>query len=257
MKEKLGIIGGRGKMGQWLYEQLKDSFQEVLLYDLNSELSFEAFVPLCDVIAISVPISKTESVLKELKKLLKKDQCVFDLTSLKEKPCQIMLSYPCSAFGMHPLFGPDAPNKTFKTLVFCEVRPSLWDKWFKELWSKKGYCIHEMGFKEHDQKMAWIQALNPLLQLSLGASLKSDFSKELSILTTPTFSLFFESLQRFTKQDPKLYFEMAAYNPYFTKVFEAFQNHCLEMAEAIQNKEESFFRATFDKLQSFLKEVHQ
>ncbi len=255
-KPKLGIIGGKGKMGSWLKEQLKSSVDEVLIYDLDEQKPLEKFLNQCQLIGVSVPISETEALLESLRSLVKEEQCVFDLTSLKERPCDIMSTFSCAAIGMHPLFGPQVQDPAFKTLVFCSVRQSQWDEWFKILWKKKNYHVLDMDPKEHDQKMAWIQAINPLLHLTLGVSIQGTFSKDLEHLMTPSFSLFFQTLSRFMTQNPKLYFEMAAYNPYFSKTYDVFQSQMNCLKQAIQNKQESVFEETFQKLQSFIQEIH-
>ena len=56
---------------------------------------------------LSVPIHRTEEIIREIGPAVRKGGLLMDLTSLKKAPVEAMLKYSgAEVLGVHPLFGP-------------------------------------------------------------------------------------------------------------------------------------------------------
>jgi prephenate dehydrogenase len=249
MKSKvLGICGGKGKMAQWFISLFQSEFKNIELYDLDSKISLKQFVSKCDLLLVSVPICHTVKVIEEIGHHCKKEQLVMDFTSLKEEPCRALEKLSCFSIGLHPLFGPLAKDPKSLKMVFCVLQQNPWEKKIKALFQAKQIEIIEMSPKEHDQSMAYVQALNHGLHLMLGEVLIQNKIKELSSIGTPSFSLFIHALQHILKNDPKLYRDIAFENPYSVKALEDFQSVLNKYIEIVKTKKSFDFEEGFKSL---------
>jgi prephenate dehydrogenase len=101
---KIAIIGGSGKMGRWLASFLKSEGKEVVIADRDGDrlqptarelgvgaaaTNIEA-VSGADCVILSVPVENIEEVAGEVGPNLRSRQLVFDVTSVKALPVNMM-----------------------------------------------------------------------------------------------------------------------------------------------------------------------
>ena len=112
MKE-IGLIG-YGNFGKLIYSILKDHFK-IHIYDVKTDGSDDfkfSSLQECagkNIVIISVPVQSMEKVLIDIKGFVKKESLVFDVSSVKMKPSDLMariLPEDCEIIATHPLFGP-------------------------------------------------------------------------------------------------------------------------------------------------------
>ena len=118
-KEKplIGIIGGKGRLGNWFKGFFENQGLKVLV--AGKDDSNKALASKADIVIISVPIDITVKVIEEVRDFIKKDALLTDFTSLKTESCQAMKKAKSGTLGMHPLFGPLAADLENQTIVFC------------------------------------------------------------------------------------------------------------------------------------------
>ena len=122
---KVAIIGGSGKMGQWFARYLLKEGMQVVITGRNRKKLLAAGkqlgVPIAtnieavkqaDVVIISVPLDNFETVVKGIAPHTRQEQIIFDVTSLKTNPVEIMHRYikKGTILGTHPVFGPGAKS---------------------------------------------------------------------------------------------------------------------------------------------------
>jgi prephenate dehydrogenase len=131
-KKLIAIIGGAGKMGQWLAEFLKNDGHEVVIADRDRDAlktagrrlgvktvaSNAAAARGADYILLAVPLENLEATVEEISRQVQEWQAVIDITSVKVEPVKIMHRRlkNSTILGAHPLFGPGAwsiANKNF------------------------------------------------------------------------------------------------------------------------------------------------
>ena len=96
----IAIVGGYGKMGRWFADLLKDAGHRVDIIDPSSGngLVIED-AKWADSVIVSVPISRTGSVLKKLDEICRPETLIFDVASLKSPFIDVlkdMGSAPCT-----------------------------------------------------------------------------------------------------------------------------------------------------------------
>lgn len=239
----IGIIGGSGKMGQWFTHFFQSNGLKVLNASRNSKLTVLELTKQSDIVIVSVPISKTQDVLKEIIPHLGKNKLLTDITSFKAMPMEIMKTASCSTLGMHPLFGPTASLIQGLKIVFCKQRDNAHVSLLENLFIKNGIEIIELSAEEHDYQMAYIQAFTHAVNLLFAKIIFEQKNMLKNKLLTPVFALQALVMGRVLHQDLELISDIQFYNPYFLPVLEAFVKQAKKLVAIIEDEErEEFFK---------------
>ncbi|MGZ7160482.1 MAG: prephenate dehydrogenase/arogenate dehydrogenase family protein, partial [Methanobacterium sp.] len=148
---KIAVVGGTRGLGRWIAEFLSDRDFDVIItgrdeitgtkvsrkLGVEYTSSNEETVSTADVVIISVPISALPEVITEISPYLKKGSLIMDVTSVKEKPTQIMHEHVGEGVEIvptHPLFGPRIRSLDGQVVVLTPLKEGKWfDKVFKFL----------------------------------------------------------------------------------------------------------------------------
>lgn len=180
MDQTLGVVGF-GNFGKFLVKHLLPFF-EISVFD-QRDISTECEVlgvrcgSLSDVVArdvvvLAIPVQYLEAWLKESSHLFNPKALVVDVSSVKVKPVELMLRYlpeTVEIVGTHPLFGPESGKHgiTGLNIVLCEVRTTQIDSIRCFLTDKLSLNVIESTPQEHDQQMAYVQALTHFVSRAL------------------------------------------------------------------------------------------
>ncbi|CCP02194.1 chorismate mutase-T and prephenate dehydrogenase [Erwinia amylovora Ea644] len=201
------IVGGNGQMGRLFEKMLTLSGYQVKILDKEDWVNAESLLANAGMVIVSVPIHLTEKVISELPPLAR-DCILVDLASVKHKPLQAMLAaHSGPVLGLHPMFGPDSGSLAKQLVVWCEGRqPEAW-QWFLEQIQVWGARLHRIGAEEHDQNMAFIQALRHFATFAYGLHLAEENVQleQLLALSSPIYRLELAMVGRLFAQDPQLY----------------------------------------------------
>ncbi|MDB5255558.1 MAG: pdh [Chitinophagaceae bacterium] len=172
IKKRFGWIGF-GNFGRFALPYLSSSL-DVWVYDrVDKRADVEELglnwgtleeVASCDLLVLAVPVQFLENLLIDIKDLVKPRAMVFDVSSVKVKPINLMKKYlPATTeiIGTHPLFGPQSGKNGVEglNLVLCPVRTR------KHLVLSRFFTNHyklnvlERTPDVHDRQMAYVQAL--------------------------------------------------------------------------------------------------
>jgi prephenate dehydrogenase len=75
-----GIMGGTGGMRRWFADLLQKEGYVVNVWGRKSAMNIKDLMDLCNVIVVSVPISVTAEMIKQVGLLLTSDKLLMDLT---------------------------------------------------------------------------------------------------------------------------------------------------------------------------------
>jgi prephenate dehydrogenase len=252
-KRTIGIIGF-GRFGTLAASVLKNH-GEVSVYDTTKQLAkaerigvqFKdlAAVAASDIVILSVPISQTEKVIKQIAKLVKPEALIIDTCSVKVYPCQWLKKYlpgNMNILGTHPMFGPITTDfneikQTWKLeglqIVLCPVniskkRLEAIKKLLKELKLKVIVATPE----EHDKQ----NAITLSFVHYLGRALWETGIREQKMYS-PGFKDLLGIYRTTTGDSWELFYDMNTYNPYAKKVRANFLK-TLEKLENNINKRE-------------------
>ncbi len=255
---KIGIIGGKGKMGSWFNKLFKAEGFETIVSDISTELTPIDVAKMADVVIVSVPMGVFPSVIKEIGPYLNEDKFLTDLCSLKERELLCMMQHTrCSVCGTHPLFGPLEDAIKGRRLALCPGRGDNWFDWWERLLTSLGAKTFTVTAKEHDTVMAWVQALNHFILLSLGMSLEKNLNDSvlkkdiLFGLATPSFERQMKIVERLMFQDPELYATIQFSNPHTMEAIEGFMKNAKELFSILQNRDKGSFIDIFKRVQEF------
>jgi prephenate dehydrogenase len=246
-KTTVGIIGGTNGMGKWLADLLVKEDCNVYVTGRKTEMSAVDASRLCDVIVVSVPIAVTAAVIAQVGPLLKQEQLLMDLTSLKKEPVQLMLAQSISeVVGCHPLFGPTIPEAAGNNIVLCPGRGERWYAWIKKIFEKSGYTLLERTPEVHDRMMSVVQALNHLNTVTLGMAIASTGipMSEIRQFSTPIFRSKMDIVKKVLVESPDMYADIIAGNPDVDKILQTYEQVVAEIRDLVSARDTSRLKET-------------
>ncbi|MEZ0329331.1 MAG: prephenate dehydrogenase/arogenate dehydrogenase family protein [Dissulfuribacterales bacterium] len=244
----VGIVGGKGRMGSWFFRFLTDAGYRVMVSDKDTELFPTDLALRCHVVIVSVPMEAFSQVIGQIGPLISKDAFLTDLCSLKAVQVQEMLrNTVCSVAGSHPLFGPAENSIKGRRMALCPGRGDEWFAWWRSLLESSGAHVYCTEAVSHDRTMAWVQALNHFILISLGKAVFDQGlnMEELISLSTPSFSKQMEIVARLFYQDPQLYATIQMSNPFAMDVLNSFRGACDKLYEAVMTSDRDTFVEVF------------
>lgn len=255
-KPVIGIIGGKGKMGNYFANFFERNKYKVLISDRKTRLSNKKLASKADVVIVSVPIERTEEVIRQIAPYVKESSLLMDLTSVKEKPMKAMEKCRGSYLGCHPLFGPTASIHG-QVMILCPGKGVIWHRWLKKLLEDNGAIVRELTPQKHDELMSYIQTLIHFSDIALVDTLRKSGIpiKEFIKYPSPVYMMELYMVGRILNQDPKLYASIQLSNPANIKAVGSYLRSCRQLAETIERKKFSdsvnFFRKNSEYLGHF------
>lgn len=222
MSKRILIVGGNGKMGQWLANFFELRGHRIRIHDVGESPKFpmerdlERGVRDAEVVVVATPISAAKEVLEQIISFQPK-ALVFDIASIKSplvdtlrKGAQDGLTI-CS---MHPMFGPDTFSIIDRNVVVCNCgSPDAVDRARTLV---DGANIIEMDVEEHDDLMAYVLGLSHAVNIAFFESLRSSGKtyQELSSAASTTFRRQVETSRDVASDNAQLYYEIQHMNPH-------------------------------------------
>jgi len=251
---RIAIVGGAGGMGQSLARLFSDLGHEVLIADLDTELTPVEGAKAADVVIISVPIRETEQVIAEIGPHVRADALLMDVTSLKASPMKAMLSSTeASVLGSHPMFGPGVNTYQGQRIVLCPGRGDEWLHWARQMFAARGLVITETTPEHHDAMMAIVQVLHHYKTQVLGLALSGLGVplEETLRFTSPAYLLEAYVTGRHFAQSPELYGPIEMLNPGAVDVTAAFREAATRLAEILEAGDQRAFDRVFAEVRAF------
>ncbi len=268
--KRITIIGAGG-MGSTFAKFFRDHSFNVLLYDSDKsklkqkaeelnvgyELNMKNSVKNADLVMISVPISKTPQIIRNIAPHLKKNALLFDITSLKsevyEELQKVVQNYPVNCLSLHPMFGPGISKFENYVMIFLKVGGTRNYNSKVEnlisLFQNNGLKITEIKTpKEHDKMMALTLGIPHMLNIVFLNLLKrADKSlDELTNFTGTTFLLQKVFAESIIQREMKMFGEIQIGNKEFHKILDIFEEIIHDYKKAIQNENYSQFYKYFE-----------
>lgn len=257
---EIAVIGGTRGLGNWIANFLKKEGCDITITGRDSGLginiarkmgvkytsnNIEA-VTHSKIAILAVPIDVIPRTIKEISPHLQAGSLLMDVTSVKEKPAQLMQEYVPEGvefIPMHPMFGPRIRSLDGQVVVFTPITRGEWyEKVVKFLESENARLI-ETTPKTHDQMMSIVQGLTHLTYISMASTLEKlevDV-KESRKFASPIYSLMLDMMARITAENPYLYYSIQTHNHYIPKTHETFLSTYNELNEMVKKGDETSF----------------
>ncbi|MTD39403.1 bifunctional chorismate mutase/prephenate dehydrogenase [Erwinia sp. CPCC 100877] len=244
------IVGGGGQMGQLFAKMLALSGYQVRILEQEDWPRADELLRDAGMVIVSVPIHMTEAVIARLPPL-PRDCILVDLASVKNAPLQAMLAaHSGPVLGLHPMFGPDSGSFAKQVVVWCEGRePDAW-RWFLEQIQIWGARLHRISAVEHDQNMAFIQALRHFATFAYGLHLAEENVdlEQLLALSSPIYRLELAMVGRLFAQDPQLYADIIMASQENLALVERYYRRFGEAIALLENGDKQAFIDRFNRV---------
>ncbi|MCH7527715.1 MAG: prephenate dehydrogenase/arogenate dehydrogenase family protein, partial [Planctomycetes bacterium] len=213
-----------------------------------------------DVVIVSVPITVTEQVIREVGPHVRADALLTDVTSIKQGPVKAMMdSTSASVLGMHPTFGPGVHSLQGQRVVICAGRGREWGDWMRKMLTARGLVITEATPEQHDRTMAAVQVLthfqtqvHGLALARLGVPLHESLE-----FTSPAYLMELYVAARHFAQAPELYGPIEMMNPRTGEVTSAFASAAKDLGEILADRDQERFAAMFEEVRRFFGDFTQ
>ncbi|MGZ7049931.1 MAG: prephenate dehydrogenase [Methanobacterium sp.] len=257
---RIAVVGGTRGLGRWMAEFLSDRDFDVIItgrdeitgtkvsrkLGVEYTSSNEEAVSTADVVILAVPISALPEVITEISPYFKNGSLIMDVTSVKEKPTQIMhehLREGVEIIPTHPLFGPRIRSLDGQVVVLTPLKEGKWfDKVFKFL-EKENARVIETTPQNHDKMMSIVQGLTHFAYIGIASTIErlNIDVKESRKFASPVYGLMVDMIARIVAQNPHLYYSIQTENKYVEETHETFISVYRELNDMIINRNEEGF----------------
>ena len=250
----IGIIGGNGQLGSWCAQLFRKHGCLVDIADRGTELSNRDVAARADIVVVSVPIGVTGAVLEEVSSLLRPEQLIVDLTSVKTPFVPLMESSKAEVLSVHPMFAPSLSLKTSQTCIVCPVREGNLAAFCKGVLQQEELRLSSMTPEAHDRMMAVVQGLTHFQAIAAAHCMASmNFQPAESLASaSPVYRLRLAMIGRILAQSPRLYAEIQIFNPYVAEVLQNLQRSHERLMAFVTAKDVDGFAAEFERVRDAL-----
>lgn len=208
--------------------------------------SNEDAVSSADIVILSVPINAVSNVIPQISPFLRKGTLLMDVTSVKEKPAEIMQKYAPEGVEIipsHPLFGPRIRSLDGQVVV---LTPPDEGKWFKKVYefleNEKARVIVTSP-QNHDKMMSVVQGLTHFAYIGVASTIErlNIDVKESRKFASPVYGLMVDMIARIVAQNPYLYYSIQTENKYIEETHKTFISVYRELSDMILNEDQDGF----------------
>jgi prephenate dehydrogenase len=269
---RIAIIGA-GKMGIWFANFFQSKGYDVILADRKKEkleklkellvdltYNFVEAIQDADQILLCVSINAMEEVVKTISPVLKEEQIVMDIASIKEVPVKIMHQYIKGAtiLGTHPVFGPGSNGIKHKAYVLTptNAREQKFAEQFKKWLEKEEAHVFIMTPQKHDELMSVVLGLPHFLGLVAFETLveQKNFPETKKVAGT-TYQLLFTLAEATALETPDLYASLQTDLPELGKIEDQFMTKAREWLNLIKTKNSKAIVERIEELKKKLEEI--
>jgi prephenate dehydrogenase len=247
---RVGIIGGTGQMGSFFGGVFSRAGWEVAVRGRTADEPLDRFLAPCDIVMIAVPIRATIGVIEEVAPLLRPDQLLCDLTSLKTGPVRAMELSAASAVGLHPMFGPGLPTLQGQTIIVTPASaPEERYGPMVRVFSDEGARITVTTPEHHDRMMAVVQGLTHSMTLCMADTMRRQQIdiEEMLTYTSPIYRIQLGLIGRLLSQDAAMYGDILQMNPAVLPVLADCEEAVQSLRTAIESKDPDQFARFFSE----------
>lgn len=226
------LVGGAGRMGQWLRRFLEGQGHRVDSCDPGDPLGFAGFDRLpadlsWDVVLLSTPLDHLPTALEGALQL-PGQPTIFDIGSLKShlvEPLRRAASQGHRVTSLHPMFAPGTVTLTGRTVLVCDAGNAQATQQATDLFRDTAVSLCEIPLEQHDQFMGALLGLSHSINLLFGQALNRlglPFEK-LGPIASTTFAKQARTASEVAAENPQLYHQIQHLNACTPQVYEALQ----------------------------------
>jgi chorismate mutase/prephenate dehydrogenase len=260
--QKVLVIGGCGRMGNWFVEFLTSQGYTVEIADpsqeRSSDNSFQDWKDAddnYDMTVIAAPLRESVTILSDMLETGRKG-IVFDIGSLKSPVKDLlkrMAEKGIQVASIHPMFGPDADLLTGKHIIFMNIDSNKTLSKVRQLFESTTAQLIEMSIDSHDFAISYVLGLSHTLNIAFAKVLASSGENKdlLSELSSTTFKDQLSVAKRVTDENPHLYYEIQYMNKHSLKMINELSTVIENISQYIEQGDEDAFVAMMEDGKSY------
>lgn len=269
--KSIAIIGGYGKMGFWFARLLKNEGYQITVIGRDKDKLAATAIELgitatdrledaaaADIIIISVPVDSFDMVCSQLAPYVSSNQKIFDLTSVKVMPVEVMHRFfeQAQTLGIHPVFGPGAESLNGQNVILtptndkeCELSVKV-NEWL----TARGARVRITSPEEHDRLMSISLGLAHFIAIVTADALVSlDKLTEMSDAGGITYKALLTLVESVLSEDPALYASLQLNLPALPEMEKLFGEKAADWAELVRDGKRKEFISRMSNLKNTLK----
>lgn len=257
------VVGGGGRMGEWMCRFLSARGAEVQVFDSRRRLEgytnlrrLPTSIDKFDLIVIASPLGACPKDLEEV--LSRRPRgLVFDLCSVKAHIASKLHAAATAGLlvtSVHPMFGPNAPSPRARNVVICRCGSPEADRMAFELFESEGANVSVLDIATHDELMAYVLGLSHMCTLLFSGTLvKSGVApKDLKSVQGPSFAKLFRAAQELSGESRRVYHDIQALNPNTRRLVTTMEEVLRGLKNATLDSDPAEFREIMDSSRRYL-----
>lgn len=240
------IVGGLGKMGNWLVNLLISLGHNIDILDKGKSVNTKVFniipdLSKYDFIALCTPLINLNLILRNI--IDKKPKAIiFDIGSLKSHILDDInygIQQNLSITSIHPLFGPNIKLLYNKNLLLCSCGSDFANQSIKEIFAPSFMNIVEIPIEDHDKYMSISLGLSHALNLIFGHVLSKTGLKETELqnFSSTTFSKQIKTTKEVFSENIEMYHSIQHLNVNRDELYETISNSLNFVHNLVKNSE--------------------
>ncbi len=264
-KEEILIIGGLGAMGQWFYHFFQNQGHRVSVYDIREKSVRSYYAGLKTAIKekTCVLISTPLSTISEIVMCISDSGfsgIVFDIASVKchiESALKLARKKGVKITSIHPMFGPGTRTLSDKVICLCSCGCKEADQKVLGFFKDTAASIINLSLDNHDRLISFVLGLSHFINILFIKSITdSGYSfRELNRIASTTFKSQLNTANSVIHENPDLYFEIQALNPYQQTLYKNLKKNIQSLTTAIMINNRKDFIRVFKKGRQWLNET--
>lgn len=262
--QRVLVIGGRGRMGQWFVRflasqgyavEVADPAGAVAGFPHSSDWRQTALDH--DVIVVAAPLRESQAILTALASR-KPRGLVFDIGSLKTPLRNALVALADAGVqvaSLHPMFGPDTELLSDRHVIFVDVGVHEAVERARTLFASTMAIQVDMDLDSHDRLIAYVLGLSHALNIAFFTALtgSGEAVPQLEQLSSVTFDHQLRVARSVAEESPHLYFEIQALNEYGTEALAALLHAVERVRSIVRSGDEAAFAALMERGRDYLR----
>ncbi len=250
--KKAIVVGGSGKMGEWMCRFLSNRGAEVKVWDPRGRLKGYSNVRLLDqainssdIIIVASPLGLCPDDLRRVVSA-RPSGLILDICSIKSHIAGILRLAAADGLkitSIHPMFGPGAPSAKGMNVVVCDCGSKQATEEAREMFESAGAKVIRLYLEEHDQMMAYILGLSHVTGLLFGATLASSGMSfaELQNVQGTSFAKLAALAKDVSGESRRVYHDIQTLNPRTKEMLDLMESNLGKIKNAAIEKEHDEF----------------
>jgi chorismate mutase/prephenate dehydrogenase len=257
------VIGGTGRMGRWFADFLAGQGYGITIADPAGPVEGHAWLsdwtlsPLDEsLIVVATPLRIADRILHALAER-SPSGLVVEIGSLKaplKRGLAALAAAGVAAASLHPMFGPDTRLLSGRHVIVVDAGDGAAAAAAGDLFADTMAEVVTMDLDEHDRLIAWILGLSHALNIGFFSALtaSAEQAPRLARMGSTTFDRQLDVAARVAAENPDLYWEIQALNPFGGEVLKALEEAVSRLRAHVQAGDAAGFTAMMTRGRDYL-----